>query len=63
MRSLTPTETSFVSGGELEGGYPLPDFKNNNGYGNGAEDGPPPGRSGAHNTQLLDDNRGPRGDR
>ena len=37
--------------------------KNNNGYGNGAESGPSPGRSGAHNPQLLGDNFGPRGAR
>ncbi len=35
--------------------------KNNNGYGNGAESGPPPGRSGEHNPTLLGDNLGPRG--
>ena len=37
--------------------------KNNNGYGNGPESGPPPGNSGAHNPQLLGPNRGPRGPR
>ena len=37
--------------------------KNNNGYGNGPESGPPPGNSGAHNPQLIEDNRGPRGPR
>ena len=37
--------------------------KNNNGYGNGAESGPPPGNSGAHNPQLTGPNRGPRGPR
>lgn len=37
--------------------------KNNNGYGNGAESGPPPGNSGAHNPQLTGRNRGPRGPR
>ena len=37
--------------------------KNNNGYGNGPESGPPPGRSGEHNPQLIEDNRGPRGPR
>ena len=59
MRILSQAETSFVSGGcEC-----LPDLKNNNGYGNGAEFGPAPGRSGAHNPQLLTDNSGPRGDR
>ena len=62
MRILTQTETSFVTGGTCSEGC-LPDLKNNNGYGNGAEAGPPPGRSGAHNPQLLEANRGPRGDR
>ena len=37
--------------------------KNNNGYGNGPESGPPPGNSGAHNPQLLGWNRGPKGPR
>jgi hypothetical protein len=59
MRVLTPTEISFVSGGEGE----LPDFRNNNGYGNGAEFGPAPGQSGEHNPTLTDDNSGPLGDR
>ena len=65
MRVLTPTEMSFVSGGCLEGCSEgcLPDVKNNNGYGNGAEFGPPPGHSGDHNPQLTEPNRGPRGDR
>ncbi len=37
--------------------------KNNNGYGNGPESGPPPGNSGDHNPQLIRNNRGPRGPR
>lgn len=61
MRILSPIETSFVSGGCSE--VCLPDAKNNNGYGNGAEFGPPPGHSGEHNPQLTSDNKGPRGDR
>jgi hypothetical protein len=61
MRILTRSETSMVSGGCDE--VCLPDVKNNNGYGNGAEFGPPPGRSGEHNPQLISDNSGPRGDR
>lgn len=38
-------------------------MKNNNGYGNGPESGPPPGKSGAHNPQLTGWNEGPRGPR
>ena len=67
MRFLTDTEISFVSGGCSEGCWDFPDedtrTKNNNGYGNGAESGPAPGRSGEHNPQLWTDNSGPRGDR
>jgi hypothetical protein len=33
--------------------------KNNNGYGNGAESGPPPDDSGDHNPQLTSWNAGP----
>jgi len=40
-----------------------PRTKNNNGYGNGAESGPPPGNSGDHNPQLTGWNRGPKGPR
>ena len=61
MRVLTPTEVSFVSGGCSE--VCLPDVKTNNGYGHGAEFGPPPGHSGEHNPQLTEANLGPRGDR
>jgi hypothetical protein len=66
MRELSRCESSAVAGGEY-GGWPIftppPEdpAKNNNGYGNGAESGPPPGRSGLHNPTLIDDNLGPRG--
>jgi hypothetical protein len=65
MRDLHQSELSFVSGagGSCSCSCPEPRRKNNNGYGNGPESGPPPGNSGAHNPQLLDDNRGPRGPR
>ncbi len=62
MRVLTLLETTLVGGGECSEGC-LPDVKNNNGYGNGAEFGPPPGHSGDHNPQLVDWNSGPRGER
>lgn len=62
MRILTDSETSFVSGGSEEIWNPF-DVKNNNGYGNGAEAGPPPGHSGEHNPQLTSANEGPRGPR
>ena len=75
MRDLFPMEFNFVTGaGDGTGCSPLPPCgcgdspeppttrsKNNNGYGNGAESGPPPGNSGAHNPQLTGDNLGPRG--
>ena len=71
MRDLHAFELGFVSGA---GSSPTPPScdcscpppsrtKTNNGYGNGAESGPPPGNSGAHNPQLLTDNSGPRGAR
>lgn len=66
MRILTSSELGQVSGG---GGSCPPDpcgstrAKNNNGYGNGAEAGPAPGNSGAHNPQLTTQNSGPRGPR
>jgi len=73
MRELSHIECGLVAGGTSE----LPPFpgsgggtdtgsgssKNNNGYGNGAESGPPPGNSGAHNPQLTSWNSGPRGAR
>ena len=63
MRLLSRLETTFVSGGSECSEGCFPDFKNNNGYGNGAELGPPPGQSGDHNPQLTDWNSGPRGPR
>jgi hypothetical protein len=66
MRTLTQTELSHVSGA---GDYCCPPppcetkTKNNNGYGNGAESGPPPGNSGDHNPQLTSWNSGPKGPR
>ena len=74
MRSLSNQEIAFVSGagkpgtstgeyegyeGEYEGDCPR---KNNNGYGNGAESGPPPGNS-VNNPQLLTWNSGKKGAR
>jgi hypothetical protein len=59
MRQLTQNELAFVSGA---GCYTPPPpcgcdsgkkQKNNNGYGNGPESGPPPGNSGAHNPTLV----------
>ena len=67
MRILESHEIAFVSGAEgSEFQLPVEETeprrkKNNNGYGNGAESGPPPGNSGAHNPQLISWNRGPRG--
>jgi hypothetical protein len=58
MRILEQNELRFVAGGD---GVPI--FKNNNGYGNGAEAGPPPGESGEHNPQLTEWNSGPKGPR
>lgn len=64
MRNLHEFELEYVSGA---GCSPCPpsceNSKNNNGYGNGAESGPPPGNSGANNPQLLTDNSGPKGAR
>jgi hypothetical protein len=69
MRMLSLEERELVAGGTSE----LPPLsgtdelggsaKNNNGYGNGAESGPPPGQSGDHNPQLTGWNSGPRGAR
>ena len=74
MRNLKIDELLLVSGGtdgstsyeptgleDLWSGCEGAKQKNNNGYGNGAEAGPPPGSSGDHNPQLLDLNLGPRG--
>ena len=72
MRELHSRELAAVTGAgegdcttpsEGEEGGCTGRLKNNNGYGNGAESGPPPGNSGAHNPGLLDWNEGPRGDR
>jgi hypothetical protein len=64
MRELLDLELQYVSGaGTSCSPTPPSKRKNNNGYGNGPESGPPPGNSGAHNPQLLDDNRGPKGPR
>ena len=69
MRILTQNELAFVSGAGSSCYNPCDPCgdskkrKNNNGYGNGAESGPPPGNSGAHNPQLLSNNRGPKGPR
>jgi hypothetical protein len=65
MRELETNEMFQVTGA---GGSPQPPScetrtKNNNGYGNGAESGPPPGNSGDHNPQLTSWNSGPKGPR
>ncbi len=74
MRLLSEHEPAFVSGagrptgsssgeysGEYGGEYEGDSCrKNNNGYGNGAESGPPPGNS-ISNPQLLDWNLGKKG--
>lgn len=70
MRLLTSHEITFVTGAEgSEFTLPPPETetsepkrKNNNGYGNGAESGPPPGNS-VKNPQLLTWNSGKRGAR
>jgi hypothetical protein len=65
MRMLSKQELALVSGATSELPPPIDEScgKNNNGYGNGAESGPAPGNSGAHNPQLWTANSGPRGDR
>ena len=69
MYVLGRHECSLVSGGGegvpvLDGGGDTGDrTKNNNGYGNGAESGPPPGHSGDHNPGLTGWNEGPKGPR
>jgi hypothetical protein len=69
MRALNISEVHQVAGGSSEGGFEFPpegsgpSAKNNNGYGNGAESGPPPGHSGEHNPQLTTWNSGPKGPR
>ena len=64
MRDLLDLELTYVAGaGTCCSPCPPSEdkTKNNNGYGNGAESGPPPGNSGGHNPQLIGDNLGPRG--
>lgn len=66
MRNLDEFELKTVSGGEGSSTETVEEgcsAKNNNGYGNGPESGPPPGNSGAHNPQLTGWNEGPRGAR
>jgi hypothetical protein len=67
MRNLDFNETFQVSGAGCSPQPPSCECggrtKNNNGYGNGAESGPPPGNSGDHNPQLTSWNRGPKGPR
>lgn len=71
MRLLNSWELALVSGAEGSEDWLPPSEdeedgswrKNNNGYGNGAESGPPPGNSGARNPQLRTWNSGPRGAR
>jgi hypothetical protein len=65
MRTLTTQELAYVSGagGSCYDPCDSKKRKNNNGYGNGPESGPPPGNSGDHNPQLIGNNRGPRGPR
>lgn len=59
MRMLSQQEAAFVAGGDGVVYF----GKNNNGYGNGPEAGPPPGQSGEHNPQLTSWNSGPKGPR
>jgi hypothetical protein len=61
MRELLDLELQFVSGAGCSPAPPK--TKNNNGYGNGPESGPPPGNSGDHNPQLTTWNSGPNGPR
>jgi hypothetical protein len=73
MRLLSTHEMTYVSGGGCCYTPPPPPpcgcdcpsgkTKNNNGYGNGPESGPPPGHSGDHNPQLTTSNSGPKGPR
>lgn len=68
MRILTSHEIAIVCGAGSElpplpgdgGGTGGSTRKNNNGYGNGAESGPPPGNS-VNNPQLLTWNSGKKG--
>ena len=63
MRDLHEFELGFVSGAGSSPCPPTTTRKNNNGYGNGPESGPPPGNSGANNPQLTGWNSGPKGPR
>ncbi len=73
MRPLSKQDIALVSGAGRPGGSSSGEYeggdegdgcgKNNNGYGNGPESGPPPGNSGAHNPTLTTWNSGPRGPR
>ena len=65
MRELHQFELTVVSGAGCSPTTPSCECrsKNNNGYGNGAESGPPPGHSGDHNPQLTGWNSGPKGPR
>ena len=63
MRTLLASELKFVTGAGGSCCDPCGKTKNNNGYGNGAESGPPPGNSGDHNPQLTTWNSGPKGPR
>ena len=63
MRTLLASELKFVTGAGGSCCDPCAPTKNNNGYGNGPERGPPPGNSGAHNPQLTTWNSGPKGPR
>ncbi len=71
MRILNNDELRMVSGAEgSESSWPSESEdstsrkrKNNNGYGNGPESGPPACNSGSRNPQLTTWNSGPRGPR
>lgn len=69
MRQLNDWELGLVSGAGEGDSYTPPEGeedgctgKNNNGYGNGPESGPPPGNS-INNPQLLTWNSGRKGPR
>jgi hypothetical protein len=66
MRDLNAFELALVSGAGCSPCPPSPcppstptkKTKNNNGYGNGPESGPAPGRSGEKNPTLVGQNAG-----
>ena len=62
MRVLETNEMFQVTGAGNSPQPPSCATKNNNGYGNGAESGPPPGNS-VVNPQLTTWNSGPKGPR